>query len=175
MKSFAILAFAGAAQASVIDNKFMEWISNYGRSYGTVAEYQFRLARFAEADQLIEEHNSQNGESYTLGHNKMSDWTEAEYKRLLTYKPELNYFNLDATPAPEPSNVEIPTSVDWGTAGAVTPVKDQGQCGSCWSFSSTGGMEGIYEIKGNTLTSFSEQQLVDCVKLCFGCNGGNYT
>jgi len=71
----------------------------------------------------------------------------------------------------------IPTAVDWSTKGKVTPVKDQGQCGSCWSFSATGALEGAYAIKYNSLASFSEQNFVDCDNRSnggkdMGCNGG---
>jgi len=73
---------------------------------------------------------------------------------------------------------EIPDSIDWTEKGAVTGVKDQGQCGSCWAFSSTGALEGAYQVETGELLSLSEQQLVDCAKSQygnFGCGGGMYT
>ena len=66
----------------------------------------------------------------------------------------------------------LPRSVDWRTKGVVTPVKNQGQCGSCWAFSATGSMEAQHALAKNKLLNFSESQIVDCDSADAGCGGG---
>jgi C1A family cysteine protease len=106
----------------------------------------------------------------TVGLNKFSDMTPNEYKKMLGYraKDEKAFRNVKVLPK---SNAD---SVDWVKAGAVTPVKDQGACGSCWSFSTTGSLEGAHFIATGELVTLSEQQLMDC-SWKFGnlsCSGG---
>merc|ERR1712028_250039 len=146
----------------------MKYVTEWGKSYGTKAEFEFRLDQFKKTLNKMALHNSDNGHKSTVGHNQFSDWTDAEYKRLLSYKGAQTN-NLDAEIL-DTSNLE--DSVDWVTKGAVTGVKNQGQCGSCWAFSSTGAIEGSMFLSTGTLQSFSEQQLVDCSKENSGCNGG---
>ncbi len=169
MKLFVALALSAAAQAvSEVEFAFMNYMSHFGKSFGTVEEYKFRLEQFTRSESAIAEHNSALGTTYKLGHNRMSDWTEAEYQRLLTYKPMPESAKVyGATHSATPNS-----TVDWVAAGAVNAVKDQGQCGSCWAFSAAGTLESAHKIRAGTLFSFAEQQLVDCSAENFGCNGG---
>jgi len=145
---------------------FMNHVADFGLSYGTIEEFNFRQAIFNIVDAELNQINAENS-SFTVAHNKFSTWTDAERKRLLGYKPSF----LPKDPqADEPSNA---TGVNWVTGGAVTSVKNQEACGSCWSFSTSGAMEGAHKIAGGALENFSQQQLVNCSTRNYGCNGGN--
>merc|ERR1712084_106586 len=155
------------------DFRFVHHVAHHNLSYATVEEFNARKALFLEVDAAIEEINANPEHTFTVGHNKFSTWTEYERKQMLGYR----HYTPDEEVEVE-NNTTNADSVNWVTAGAVTPVKDQGQCGSCWTFSSTGALEGAHQIKTGDLLSFSEQQIVDCANLkhgyaSFGCNGGN--
>jgi len=118
-------------------------------------------------------HNSQ-GLGWTQGPNQFADLTSHEFKARYTG----GYVRSVNKPRNVPANgahlrlAANPDSVDWTTKGAVTPVKNQQQCGSCWAFSATGSMESATFLSKGNLPSLSEQQLVDCVTADAGCNGG---
>ena len=147
---------------------YMRYVTEWGKSYGTKAEFQFRMEQFKKTMAKIAEHESNDAHKSTVGLNQFSDWTHEEYKKLLGYKAREN---VSAEPELlDTSN--LADEMDWRSKGAVTPVKNQGQCGSCWAFSTTGAVEGAMFLSSGTLQSYSEQQLVDCSKQNNGCNGG---
>jgi cathepsin L len=148
---------------------FMRHVAQYNLSYATTAEFDARHEIFAAHHDLIEAENANPENTFTLAHNEFSTWTNAELDRIRGYRSTgfVNSITENNTPNAD--------SVDWNTAGCVTQVKNQGSCGSCWSFSTTGSMEGAHCAEGNALVSLSEQELVDCDTADgnAGCNGGD--
>lgn len=141
------------------EDLFKSWQKKFGKQYSS-EEYGSKKAVFMDNLKTINNHNQLHkagNTTWTMGLNQFSDLTAAEFKKthLSTHKRTFarNETVLPLTPL---------DSVDWRTKGAVTPVKNQGQCGSCWSFSTTGSTEGAWAIAGHKLTSLSEQQLMDC-------------
>jgi len=169
MKSFAFtLAFSAVSALHQYELEYMNYLAEFGKSMNSVDEFESRMENFKLTDLSIQSINESNN-TWTAGHNQFSDWTHEEYKGMLGLIA--TYENAEVTVFDES---DIPNGVNWVDAGAVTPVKDQGQCGSCWSFSTTGSLEGAHFKATGELLSFSEQQLVDCANtLNKGCNGGN--
>lgn len=175
----ALLGCVSASQFSELDVKFMQHIVKFNLSFDDIAEFNSRKSNFANIDYLVEEVN--NGDyTWKAAHNKFSTWTEEEKQKRygLRDRTPIKQANPDARPPIfDTPNQTFPTSVDWRTMGCVSPIQDQGNCGSCWAFSATSGIESANCVaKGNTgLTKLSEQQVVDCCGSryqCAGCNGG---
>lgn len=170
IKAVLFSAVIGSVAARNDQQAFLDFLQTHRKTY-TADELFYRFGVFQQNLALIEEHNSQNL-SYTLGVNQFADLTSVEFEKIY-----LGYIPREA-PRNEASEEElgVPAAgeIDWFAKGAVTPIKDQAQCGSCWAFSTTGSMESAVYLKKGTLLSLSEQQLVDCSGSAGnqGCNGG---
>jgi len=161
---------------------FGEWSEAFDRKYANTEEEAERYLIWLDNLHTIADYNSQDL-TFKLRLNQFGDMTKDEFRQYVhgdlgsCFNPlrtdKMYVIGGDDSDYLHPVNA--PASVDWTTKGVVTPVKNQGQCGSCWAFSTTGSLECEYAIKTGTLNSLSEQQLVDCAPVtdgCLGCNGG---
>jgi len=152
--------------ASAMD--WEEYKQQYGKVYNGDADEE-RKAIFETNKAQWGEHES----GAILGATIFSDLTAEEFAALpIRGFAAGSQLGLPKLGEHTYNGEELAESVDWTTKGAVTKVKDQGQCGSCWAFSTTGGLEGAWQISSGKLTSMSEQFFVDCSKQNSGCNGG---
>jgi C1A family cysteine protease len=153
-------------------NLFKNWMLKYDKSY-SVDEHHYRFNIWCKTYDFVQEHNAK-GLSWQVETNKFADLTNEEFSVLylgFNYDPNRvreNVQYLDESEAPEG------TSWDWRKKGAVTPVQDQQTCGSCYTFSSAGALEGLWFISKATLINLSEQQMLDCTSSYGnqGCSGG---
>jgi len=163
---------ATAFTGSELGLKFAAWKTEMGKSYDTPELEAKAMASFASNEKIITEHNAKNL-SYTLGHNQFSDLTWEEFRATHMSELFLNKVPKNMERVHISQGIERKNSVDWVSKGAVTPVKDQARCGSCWAFSTTGSVEGAYQIATGKLVSLSEENLVQCDHNGDqGCNGG---
>jgi len=154
-------------------DSFRTFMHQYGKSYHH-DEFRSRYATYKKNLDFVNQHNTL-GKSYTVAINKFADLSSEEFSQ---YYLGFNMPTLmPAAQQMTPVNTALPASWDWRGEGAVTGVKDQGQCGSCWAFSTTGSVEGCHQINSRKLVSLSEQNLVDCsgAEGNEGCDGGLMT
>jgi len=182
------LVFAVISKDELAARKqFKQYVIKYDKPYlQNPVEYERRFGYFKENLLKLQEKQAKYPTA-TYGVDKFTDVSEQEFRSTVLMPPSTGEglaisCLANGVIAPHMDTNAIPTSFDWRTKGVVTPVKDQGQCGSCWAFSTTGVMEAQYVLKGHQLTEFSEQQLVDCSTGCCmeegqqvcnsGCGGG---
>ncbi|CAN1123371.1 Senescence-specific cysteine protease SAG39 [Linum perenne] len=167
----------GGQDPSGMGDRYNKWMSQYGRKYKNKDEYFHRFQIYQKNVHYINYINSKNL-SFQLIDNKFADLTNEEFKS--------RYLGLSLKHPPQSKDKKhkecncggglrgLPAQVDWRKKGAVTNVKDQGRCGSCWAFSAVAAVEGLYKLKTGKLVTLSEQELVDCDVdgMNEGCNGG---
>eukprot|EP01132_Coremiostelium_polycephalum_P005735 gene5735-7132_t len=179
-----IATLASAKNLLASPTAFVKFQNDYDKFY-TSAEYRVRYEIFrsniAKINALNQE-SFESGSDATFDVNEFADLSEQEFEKyylnaqpMIRTENEAEFLSDDYVSA-------LPESIDYREKGVVTPVKNQGQCGSCWSFSSTGNVEGQWAIATGNLVSLSEQNLVDCSHDCMpfegeigcneGCNGG---
>jgi len=179
---YALSVLAAAACAADVYQDFANWQTHFGKSYKNAQEHVAKFNAFKSNWALVRHLNRQGRGFFSL--NKFADMTQEEFAA--TYLRPMPVPNKPREVATLKVNRlgDYPTEKNWVDDGAVTGVKDQASCGSCWAFSATGNMEGVYFVAHKKLPSLSEQQLVDCEKDCMiypgttekvcdeGCDGG---
>jgi len=155
--------------------QFTNFQERFSKRYETFQELETRFEIFRENMRTIVLHNLDSNQNFTMGINQFTDLTSGEFKEMYAsgLKTEVGSYGCKSFSS---SASNAPASVDWRNEHAVTSVKDQGQCGSCWTFSATGAIEGAWAISTGQLIDLSEQEMVDCATGIsygsHGCNGG---
>ncbi|KAF8694893.1 hypothetical protein HU200_037994 [Digitaria exilis] len=177
----AIWVCAAVARADPMLERFERWMGRHGRLYAHAGEKQRRLEVYRRNVELVEQFNSMNNGGYKLADNKFADLTNEEFRaKMLGFGPHSRTGHTTTAPSTmacadsglAEDYSDLPKSVDWREKGAVAPVKNQGECGSCWAFSAVAAIEGANQIKNGKMVSLSEQELVDCDTEAVGCAGG---
>ena len=155
--------------------QFTHFQDRFSKKYENIEELQTRFQIFRHNLRDIVIHNLDQTQNFTMGVNQFTDLTPEEFKSQWVggLKTQVGSYGCKTFTSGASG---VPATVDWRNKGAVTSVKDQGQCGSCWTFSATGAIEGAWAISKGQLVDLSEQELVDCATGVsygsHGCNGG---
>ncbi|KRW99743.1 hypothetical protein PPERSA_07820 [Pseudocohnilembus persalinus] len=174
----ALLALAGTtlffqenqtSDEAVAFTKYSEWKSKFNKAFNT-EEDAYRFLVFLENYLFVKEFNAKN--NFELGvHNEFAAMTNDEFRA--TFTSEFIRENQPKNAKTVVQSTAAPSgSIDWVSKGAVLPIQNQGQCGSCWAFSAVSSLEGLYFLNNGKLVDFSEQQVVSCEPISYGCNGG---
>ena len=163
-----------------LDDAFLQYVKEFGKKYADKSEQMFRKAQLAVNLEIIKEHNARQS-SYVLGVTQFSDLSHEEFAAQFVVNEaivkkakqfELMETETDPTSGSRSLKHNLPSEVDWRLNNAVSKVKDQKTCGSCWAFSAVGSVEGAYAISTGELVDLSPQYLVDCDYSDNGCSGG---
>ena len=156
--------------------QFANFQDRFSKRYETIKELELRFQIFSSNLYNIVLHNLDHTQNFTMGVNQFTDLTPEEFKAKYVggLKTEVGSYGCKSFSS---NAAGAPDSLDWRENGAVTSVKDQGQCGSCWTFSATGAVEGAWAISKGQLIDLSEEQLVECATGMsygsHGCSGGS--
>lgn len=162
--------------SEVEQHAFQKFIQSYNKNYLTSQEFAARLQVFAKNLAFIAAHNPSK-EGYTLDINQFADLTLEEFERMQGFKPQETEEQATIIPEGGRHLQSNPDSLDWRTKGALNPVRNQGGCGGCYTFSSVASLEAQYFLQKGSLPQLSEQQLLDCTSTYGnqGCFGGLMT
>ncbi|KAI9120095.1 hypothetical protein K1719_009064 [Acacia pycnantha] len=172
-----MLAFQASSrilQEASMQERHEQWMIQHGRVYKDIQEKEKRFNIFKQNVEYIEGFNRDGTKPYKLGLNQFADLTNEEFTTSRNRFKGHMCSSITRTPSFKYENVSgVPSSVDWRQQGAVTPIKNQGECGCCWAFSAVAATEGITKLSTGKLISLSEQELVDCdTGVDQGCEGG---
>jgi len=158
------------------EHQFRNWMKIYNKQYASEDEYAKKFAVFKANLRRYAKLNEKD-DTVVHGPTKFSDMTHEEFKEKYLLKNFTGFKGQAIRPAtPNKNVVPLPTSYSWVSKGMTTPVYNQGQCGSCWAFSTTESIESMTAIQSPSqggLLSLSMQQIVDCDTSDDGCNGGD--
>jgi len=181
MKGALVLLLVVVAAVLAVDplqDEFRAWMAEHHRTYTGARFHKAFLAYKVNTARIARQNAAARAAGFdtTFAHNKFSDLTPAEFKAkyLSGYKPQsFDVEGAQGVVIDTSKAGDIPNTWSWVTQGKTTAVKDQGQCGSCWAFSATEGVESAWMMANNTAVVLSPQQVVSCDDVDQGCNGGD--